>query len=133
MNIHRIIVANGEAAKDEFKKMTLNLSKPTGIKLTIFSVAQLVEKMSKIETLNENIMIIFGNTGEARQFCESYPKVKEINYGGIIKKEGAKQFSNAIFLNEEEITDAKKMKELGVLQFIQQVPTSKKENLNTMI
>ncbi|TXX29607.1 Firmicu-CTERM sorting domain-containing protein, partial [Escherichia coli] len=31
-NINRIIVANDEAANDEFKKMSLNLSKPAGIK-----------------------------------------------------------------------------------------------------
>ncbi|MBU5585113.1 PTS sugar transporter subunit IIB, partial [Enterococcus sp. S181_ASV_20] len=63
-SINRIIIANKEAANDEFKKMSLNLSKPTGIKLTIFSVEQLLEKMPKIETLNENIMLIFGNTKE---------------------------------------------------------------------
>ena len=40
LNINRIIIANKEAANDEFKKMSLNLSKPTGIKLTIFSVEQ---------------------------------------------------------------------------------------------
>ncbi|HAQ8202941.1 TPA: PTS sugar transporter subunit IIB, partial [Enterococcus faecium] len=32
LNINRIIIANKEAANDEFKKMSLNLSKPTGIK-----------------------------------------------------------------------------------------------------
>lgn len=133
LNINRIIIANKEAANDEFKKMSLNLSKPTGIKLTIFSVEQLLEKMPKIETLNENIMLIFGNTKEIRQFCEAYPKVQEINYGGISKKEGSKQFSNAIFLNESEQEDAKKLKALGIKQFIQQVPTSKKEDLNTML
>ncbi|RXA59464.1 PTS mannose/fructose/sorbose transporter subunit IIB [Enterococcus casseliflavus] len=133
LNINRIIVANTEAAKDDFKKMSLNLSKPTGVKLHIFSVAELLEKIPKIETLNENIMLIFGNTKEVRQFCEAYPKIKEINYGGIIKKIGSKQFSNAVFLNEEEIADAKCLKEQGIAQFIQQVPTSKKEDLNTMI
>lgn len=133
LHIQRIIVVNEEAAKDEFKKMSLNLSKPTGIKLNIFSVAQLLEKMPKIESLHENIMLIFGNTREVRAFCEAYPKISEINYGGIIKKEGAKQFSNAVFLNEAEVADAKKLKEQGILQFIQQVPTSKKEDLNKMI
>ncbi|HBM6132084.1 TPA: PTS sugar transporter subunit IIB, partial [Enterococcus faecium] len=49
------------------------------------------------------------------------------------KKEGSKQFSNAIFLNESEQEDAKKLKALGIKQFIQQVPTSKKEDLNTML
>ena len=66
--------------------MSLNLSKPAGIKLTILATDQLIAKMPKIEQLAENIMIIFGNTHETRRFIEAYPKVKEINYGGIIKK-----------------------------------------------
>ena len=127
LQINRILVVNDEAANDEFKKMSLELSKPQGIKLNTLT------KISKIEALSENIMMIFGNTKDVRQFCESYSNVKEINYGGIIKKEGSKQFSNAIFLTENEIEDAKVLKSMGIKQFMQQVPTSKKEDLNTMI
>ena len=133
LQINRILVVNDEAANDEFKKMSLELSKPQGIKLNIFTVENTLTKISKIETLSENIMMIFGNTKDVRQFCESYSNVKEINYGGIIKKEGSKQFRNAIFLTENEIEDAKVLKSMGIKQFMQQVPTSKKEDLNTMI
>lgn len=133
LQINRILVVNDEAANDEFKKMSLELSKPQGIKLNIFTVENTLTKISKIEALSENIMMIFGNTKDVRQFCESYSYVKEINYGSIIKKEGSKQFSNAIFLTENEIEDAKVLKSMGIKQFMQQVPTSKKEDLNTMI
>ena len=133
LQINRILVVNDEAANDEFKKLSLELSKPQGIKLNIFTVENTLTKISKIEALSENIMMIFGNTKDVRQFCESYSNVKEINYGGIIKKEGSKQFSNAIFLTENEIEDAKVLKSMGIKQFMQQVPTSKKEDLNTMI
>ncbi|MDQ8556884.1 PTS sugar transporter subunit IIB [Enterococcus faecium] len=133
LQINRILVVNDEAANDEFKKMSLELSKPQGIKLNIFTVENTLTKISKIEALSENIMMIFGNTKDVRQFCESYSNIKEINYGGIIKKEGSKQFSNAIFLTENEIEDAKVLKSMGIKQFMQQVPTSKKEDLNTMI
>lgn len=133
LQINRILVVNDEANNDEFKKMSLELSKPQGIKLNIFTVENTLTKISKIEALSENIMMIFGNTKDVRQFCESYSNVKEINYGGIIKKEGSKQFSNAIFLTENEIEDAKVLKSMGIKQFMQQVPTSKKEDLNTMI
>lgn len=133
LQINRILVVNDEAANDEFKKMSLELSKPQGIKLNIFTVENTLTKISKIEALSENIMMIFGNTKDVRQFCESYSNVKEINYGVIIKKEGSKQFSNAIFLTENEIEDAKVLKSMGIKQFMQQVPTSKKEDLNTMI
>lgn len=133
LQINRLILVNDEAANDEFKKMSLELSKPQGIKLNILTVENTLTKISKIEALSENIMMIFGNTKDVRQFCESYSNVKEINYGGIIKKEGSKQFSNAIFLTENEIDDAKVLKSMGIKQFMQQVPTSKKEDLNTMI
>ncbi|NVD83059.1 PTS sugar transporter subunit IIB [Enterococcus faecium] len=126
LQINRILVVNDEAANDEFKKMSLELSKPQGIKLNIFTVENTLTKISKIEALSENIMMIFGNTKDVRQFCESYSNVKEINYGSIIKKEGSKQFSNAIFLTENEIEDAKVLKSMGIKQFMQQVPTSKK-------
>lgn len=130
MGIGRIIVVNNEAATDEFKKMSLNLAKPTGVKLNIFTVDEALSKMPKVETLNENIMMIFGNTKETLAFCEAYPKIKEINYGGIPKSGDAKQFGSAIFLNEEEQGEARKLKDMGIKQYIQQVPTSKSEDLN---
>ena len=126
--INRIIVINNEAATDEFKKMSLNLAKPTGVKLNIFTVEEALSKMSKVETLKENIMLIFGNTKETLAFCEAYPKIKEINYGGIPKTNDGKQFGGAIFLNEEEQMEAKKLKEMGVKQYMQQIPTSKSED-----
>lgn len=131
--INRIIVINNEAATDEFKKMSLNLAKPTGVKLNIFTVEEALSKMSKVETLKENIMLIFGNTKETLAFCEAYPKIKEINYGGIPKTNDGKQFGGAIFLNEEEQMEAKKLKEMGVKQYMQQIPTSKSEDLNKLI
>lgn len=131
--INRIIVINKEAATDEFKKMSLNLAKPTGVKLNIFTVEEALSKMPKVETLNENIMLIFGNTKETLAFCEAYPKIKEINYGGIPKTNDGKQFGCAIFLNEEEQQEARKLKEMGVKQYMQQIPTSKSEDLNKLI
>lgn len=131
--INRIIVINNEAATDEFKKMSLNLAKPTGVKLNIFTVDEGLSKMAKVETLKENIMLIFGNTNETLAFCEAYPKIKEINYGGIPKTNNGKQFGSAIFLNEEEQKEARKLKEMGIKQFMQQIPTSKSEDLNKLL
>ncbi|MGM0123655.1 PTS system, mannose-specific IIB component [Enterococcus sp. AZ194] len=133
LGINRIIVINHEAATDEFKKMSLNLAKPTGVKLNMFTVDEALAKMPKVEQLNENIMMIFGNTKETLSFCEKYAKIKEINYGGIPKNGEAKQFGSAVFLNAEEQNEARKLKEMGMSQYIQQVPTSKSEDLNKLL
>ena len=125
----RIIVVDDEAATDELKKTALNLSKPAGVRLNIFTLDKALEKMPKVETLNENIMMIFGNTTSLRKFCEAYPKCKEINYGGIANKENSKQYASAVFLNEAEQADTQKILDLGVKIFMQQTPGHKRENL----
>lgn len=133
LGIERIIVVDDEAATDDFKKMSLGLSKPAGSKLNIFTIETALSKMSKVETLDENIMLIFGSTSTARAFCEGYPKISEINYGVIPKKEGATQYSQAIFLTESELSDSRFLKDMGIDLFMQQVPTSKRESLSDKI
>lgn len=133
LSISRIIVVDNDAAKDELKKMSLNLTKPSGVKLNIFSVEEALSKMSKVEKLNENIMFIFADTSTTLRFCEVYNKIKEINYGGIAKKDNSKQYSNAIFLTEDELKDSIKLKSMGINLYMQQVPTSRKEDLSAKI
>lgn len=133
LGVSRIIVVDDDAARDEMKKMSLNLTKPSGVKLNIFSVEEVLSKMPKVEKLNENIMFIFGNTNSTLRFCKGYNKIKEINYGGIAKKDNSKQYSNAIFLNEGELQDTIELKEMGINLYMQQVPTSKKEDLLSKI
>jgi len=125
----RIIVIDDKAANDEFQKMALNMSKPAGVKLNIFTVEKALAKMPKVETLRDTVFIVFGCTKDAARFIKGYPKIKEINYGGIAKKEGSKQFSQVIYLNEEEIADTKSILDAGVHIIMQQLPTSKKEEL----
>lgn len=89
--------------------------------------------MSKVEQLKDNIMIVFRGTKEALEFCKSCSSIKEINYGGIANKENSKQYSNAIFLNPEELEDTKRLKAMGINLYMQQVPTSKREDLTSKI
>ena len=125
----RIIVIDDKAANDEFQKMALNMSKPAGVKLNIFTVEKALSKMPKVETLNDTIFIIFGCTRDAARFIEQYPKFKEINYGGIAKKEGSKLYGDVVYLNEEEREDTKKIISCGTSVFMQQLPTTKREEL----
>lgn len=128
----RIIVVDDEAATDELKKSAISLSKPTGVRLNIFTLKTALAKMPKVETLNENIMMIFGNTATLRAFCEAYPKIKEINYGGLANKAGAKQFAGAIFMTEKEQVDTRRLLEMGIKLYMQQTPSYKKEVLENI-
>ena len=85
--------------------------------------------MPKVETLNENIMFIFGNVATLKGFCDAYPKIKEINYGGLANRPGSKQYGQAIFLTDEEVSATKEMLNRGIRIFMQQTPSHKEESL----
>ncbi len=129
LGVSRIIVIDDKSANDEFQKMALNMSKPAGCKMNIFTVEKALEKMPKVETLSDTIFIVFGNVHDCARFIDGYPKIPEINYGGIAKKEGSKLFSPVVYLNDQEIEDTKKIMAHGVKIFMQQLPSTTKEEL----
>ena len=106
----RIIVVDDEAANDELKKSALSLSKPAGVRLNIFTLEKALAKMPKVETLNENIMFIFGNVATLKGFCDAYPKIKEINYGGLANRPGSKQYVAEAGACEDKFRIAKNAK-----------------------
>ncbi|WP_125762472.1 PTS sugar transporter subunit IIB [Companilactobacillus hulinensis] len=131
--IERIIVIDDTSANDEFKKMSLSLSKPTGVKLNIFSVDTAIENIDKIKKLPEKVMLIFGNTSSTLAFAKAYKDLKEINYGGIPAKEYSERFSNTISMDQQEIQDSKDLSALGIKLYMQQIPTTNREELNNKL
>lgn len=126
-----IVVVNDEAATDQFKKMTLGLAKPAGVGLSVFTVADAVKKLGA--GTKKVIMVITGNTTDALKLAEGISEIKEINYGGIRQKENSKKFGDAIFLDDKDIENSKKILERGVEINIQQLPTIPAVNLKTLL
>ena len=128
--IERIIVIDNATSKDDFKKMSLKMAKPEGIRLNVFSVEGAVGKLDQIKALKANTMLLFGNVTELYRFMQSLGKVDEINYGGIPERPKAKRYSNAVFLTDEEVEMTNKLCDMGITVSMQQVPTARKEVLN---
>ena len=130
ISAQRIIIVDDVAANDELKKSALSLSKPAGVRLNIFTLEKALAKMPKVETLDENIMMIFGNTATLAAFCQKYPKLPIINYGATANVAGSKQYGDSIFLTPEDEENTKKILSMGIEIFMQQTPAYKKEDLN---
>jgi PTS system mannose-specific IIB component len=129
LGVDRIIIIDDKVANDDFQKMVLNMAKPAGIKLSIFSVDVANDNMEKINQLNDSIFIIFGCAENASRFILSNPQFSELNLGGIAKKDGSRKYSEVVYLTDSEEEDLRKVEKLGVKLCMQQLPTSTKENL----
>lgn len=129
INAQRIIVVDDDAAGDELKKSALSLSKPAGVRLNIFTLEKTLAKMPKINALDENIMMIFGNVATLKAFCDANPAIRQVNYGGLANRPGSTQYGQAIFLTPEEVAQTKDMLQKGIRIFMQQTPSHKEEAL----
>ena len=101
-----IIVADDKVPNDPISMMAL-------------SIAKLVD-----ENASKNIMIIVKGPAEALQLAKELPEVTEINYGGVAKKAGSKEYGKAVYLNEAELKATQELISMGKKIYIQMVPSS---------
>ena len=125
----RIIVIDDKAAADEFQKMALNMAKPAGCKLNVLSVDKALERAEKIDSLTDSVFIIFGSTKDAAGYITGHPVFKELNLGGVAKKEGSRNYADVVYLTPEEEDDIRAIMATGCKVFMQQLPTTKRESL----
>jgi PTS system mannose-specific IIB component len=128
----RIIIIDNASAMDDLKKSALKLAKPQGIRLNVFSVEVAIKKAPKIFGLDENIIMIFGDTSGLARFCKLYPDVASsvgVNYGATANKENAKQIDESVFLNSSELEDTREILSLGVPIYSQQTPILPKKQI----
>ena len=123
---NHIIVADDLVPNDPIGKMALSLAKPSGCSLDIIPFSEL--KQTVESNADKNIMIIVRGPKEALRLVHELPQVREINYGGVAKKQDSKTYGKAVYLNKEELKDTQEILSEGISIYIQQVPTSQIEH-----
>lgn len=88
-----IIVADDKVPNDPISMMALSIAKPVDCELSIIPFSQLRKLVD--ENASKNIMIIVKGPAEALQLAKELPEVTEINYGGVAKKAGSKEYGKA--------------------------------------
>lgn len=133
LRAEHIVVANDKAALDSVSKMTLRLAKPSGVGLDIVTVDDAKKKLRGGKLDHKKVLVVIGNTKDAVRLAEALPELKVINYGGVSEKSGSKKFTGAIYLNDDEIADSLRLKEMGLRMEMRQLPSHAAEILNDKI
>lgn len=128
-----LLVVNDKIAKDDFQKMTLGLAKPAGTKLLIKSISDAIAFLNDEKSKSSKILILVNSVKDAAALAEGVQEIKSINFGGIRAREGAKLISKAVAVAEEDIVIIKDLLQKGIELEIRQVPTDKKQMVETLI
>ena len=125
----RIIVCNDEVAADTMRKTLLEQVAPPGVKSSVISIDKAIRVINNPKYANVNALLLFTNPTDVLRLVEGGVDLKTINIGGMSFKEGKKQITGTISVDEKDIEAFKKLDELGIELEIRKVAGDSKIKL----
>ena len=117
-----IVVVDDAVAKDEGQRMLLDMAAPHGIGTRYFSVEDAIMKLPKASP-SQKIFLLVKEVETIVKLIEGGIDIKEVNVGNMHFKEGKKQISSSISVDENDVKAFKKLHEAGVTLESRRVPT----------
>ena len=125
----RIIVVNDEVAEDVMRKILLEQVAPPGVKSSVMGIDKAIRVFNNPKYVDVNAMLLFTNPTDVLRMVEGGVALKSINIGGMSFREGKKQITGAISVNDQDIEAFKKLNEKGIELEIRKVSSDSKINL----
>lgn len=107
-----IIAIDGSSAKDDMQKMLLKMACPKNLKCFIADEEKSIEILNKYPS--KRFFLVAKHPKSFLYLIEHGIEMNNINIGGIYFKEGRKQYTNTVYLDEETIDVIKKIHDKGV-------------------
>ncbi len=123
-----ILIANDAVVKDDLRKTTMKLAKPSGTKLVIKNIEDSITALNSGVTDKYKLFIVVESIADAAKLSLAVPAVDKVNLRLVKAKEGTRNISKSINVLPEEEILIRKMVEAGIEVEIRQVPNDKKVN-----
>lgn len=132
-NCQRIIVCDDEVASDSIRSTLLKQVAPPGIKSSVVSVDKGVRAYNNPKYENDKCMLLFTNPASVLRMVEAGVNIKSVNIGGMSFKEGKKQITNAVSVNDDDIAAFEALHAKGIELEIRKVDSDAKVDLMSVL
>lgn len=118
-----IIVANDAVASDELQQEVMKMTAANfGNGIRFFSIQKTIDVIWKAAPA-QKIFIVVKTPEDARRLAEGNVPVEKVNIGNMHAAEGKRKITKYIYMDDKDIDDLKKLQEMGVDVFIQELPS----------
>lgn len=128
-NCERIIVCDDEVANDSIRSTLLKQVAPPGIKANVVDVDKAIRAYNNPKYETTRCLLLFTNPTSVLRMVEAGVQIKSVNIGGMSFKEGKRQITNAVSVNDEDVAAFKALHEKGIELEIRKVDTDSKTML----
>lgn len=129
----RIIVCNDEVAEDAIRKTLLTQVAPPGIKASVVDIEKAIRVSKNPKYDGVRVLLLFTNPTDVLRMVEGGVDIKSVNIGGMSFKEGKKQMTKAVSVDDKDIESFRKLKEKGIELEIRKVASDSKIDLMSIL
>lgn len=128
-NAERIIICSDQVANDEIRKTLLLQVAPPGVKVNVVGIDKAVRVYKNPKYENDQVFYLFTRPQDIVRMVEGGVDIKSVNIGGMAFKEGKKQITKAVSVDDSDREAFKKLNDLGIELEIRTVATDSKANI----
>jgi PTS system mannose-specific IIB component len=100
-----IVVANDEIALNPFKKMMMQASVPSRMRVEIGTIEEIVERFKAGAFDKDKTLLLFGSSSDAVRAYRSGLTYTRLNLGNLHAEKGKVKLSCTIFLDDADIAE----------------------------
>src|SRR5665647_473016 len=125
----RIIVCNDDVTKDSIRKTLLEQATPPGIKSSVVGIDEAIRVYNNPKYQDDRVLFLFTNPTDVVGMVEGGVAIKSVNIGGMSFKEGKKQITRVVSVDDTDIEAFKKLNEKGIELEIRKISSDSKVDL----
>jgi len=116
-----VMVIDNDVAKDQFQKDLLAMACPKDLKCFVVDEDLAIELLNKYE--NKRIFVVVKHPKVLLHLVKNDIQLESINVGGLYFKEGRKQYTKTVYVDDEMIVIFKELNDLGTRLETRTTPT----------
>lgn len=132
-NCERIIVCDDEVAADSIRSTLLKQVAPAGVKSSVVDIEKAIRVYNNPKYETAKCLLLFTNPTSVLRMVEGGVDIKSINIGGMSFKEGKRQLTQAVSVNDEDVKAFKALHEKGIELEIRKVDSDAKIDLMSVL
>lgn len=125
----RIIVCNDDVEKDSIRRILLEQVAPPGIRANVVGIDKAIRVYNNPKYKDDKVLFLFTNPTDVVRMIEGGVDIKSVNIGGMSFKEGKKQITSVVSVNDTDIEAFKELNKKGIELEIRKVPSDSKVDL----
>lgn len=126
-----IMVIDNELVNDSFQKQLLSMACPKDVKCLVVDEDKAVDLLNKHEA--KKIFLVAKHPDTFLHLVQKGADLKSINVGGIYFKDGRRQITKTVYVDDHMVETFQKLSELGVNLETRTSPNDKENNLMKQI